>query len=315
VLKFAPEDAHGKVVAGQQGKILPTVDPLKDIDRPLGPAEGEGHLMKRPIDVCSDHQGGILALDNEVCRIQRFVSPNDKAAIVVPPPNGPPQRSVNTPEAIKYPRSMLLQPNGDLVICDTWSHRVLCYPADGSTPQVLAGIPNSAGTSPEQLCFPSGIAFNAQGDLYVTDTNNHRIQCFRLGSTSGTTIAGSSKGERGTGQGELDMPTGICIDSRDGSFFVTDRCNARVMRFPAGGGQRGEEVAGAKQELSRPWGICQGGDGSIFVSDERKAFVLKIEVPSPHSSSAPQSPKSQTEAVASEPAPPANISEDPMQLD
>jgi len=308
VTKFAPGDAHGQVVAGQEGKILPTIDPLKDIDRPLNmPAEGEGHLMKRPIDVCANHQGGLLVLDTEVCRVQCFTSLEDKAVTVVPPPNAPPQRSVHAPEAIKYPRSVVLRPCGDVVICDTWSHRVLRYPADGSAPELLAGTPNSAGTAPNQLNFPSGIAFTEQGELYVTDTSNHRIQCFLPNSTSGTTIAGSAKGEAGAGRGELNMPTGICIDPQDGSILVADRCNARVLCFPPGGGKEGKEVVGAEQNLSRPWGVCQGEDGAVYVSDERKAFVLKVT--SQQSASLAVGENMPSQEVT------ANASEDPMQLD
>jgi len=278
VLRFGQDDASGKVVAGEKGKMLPTVDLLKDIDRPLGPAEGEGLLMKRPIDVCAHHQGGVLALDAECCRVQHYCSPVDKAITVIPSPNGPPQKSVHTPEAIKYPRAVLSRPGGDIVLCDTWSHRVLCYPADGGSPEVLAGKANSSGNAPEQMSFPSGIAFDGQGCLYVTDTNNHRVQRFLPGETTGTTVAGSAAGLSGAGLDELNMPTGLCIDPRDGSLLVADRMNGRVLRFAASAGQKGEVVVGP-DHLKRPWGICQDAEGAIYVSDERRAVVLKVEPP------------------------------------
>jgi len=287
VLRFGQSDARGKVVAGESGKILPTVDILKDIDRPLGPAEGEGLLMKHPIDVCAHDQSGVLVLDTEVCRIQHYASVDQKAATVVPPPNCPPQKTVNNPESIKYPRAMVLRPGGDLVLCDTWSHRILRYSADGSAPEVLAGKPNSSGTTPELMSFPSGIAFDGQGRLFVADTNNHRVQCFLPGETCATTVAGSTEGVPGAGLGDLNMPTGLCIDSRDGSLLVTDRMNSRVLRFHLGGSREGEVVVGAEQ-LVRPWGVCQDAGGAIYVSDERKSVVLKFEAPTPLSSSSQQ---------------------------
>jgi len=283
VLRFGENDARGKVVAGQEGKMLPTVDPLKDIDRPLGPAEGEGQLMKRPIDVCAHDKCGVLVVDTEVCRVQHFPSAAEKATTIVPPPCGPKQSSVHGPEAVKYPRSILVR-DGNLVICDTWSHRVLLYKPDTATPEVLAGVANSAGCTADKMFFPSGIAFDGQGRLYVTDTNNHRVQCFAPGQTDGTTVAGSSEGVAGAGLGELNMPTGICIDARDGSILVADRMNGRVMRFPAGGARQGEVVVGADQQLERPWGVCQDSAGAIYVSDERRGVVLKVEAPSPLSS-------------------------------
>jgi len=282
VLRFKPNDSCGKVVAGEEGKMLPSVDILKDIDRPLGPVEGDGLRMKRPIDVCA-HESGVLVLDTEVCRIQHYLSLGQKATTVVPPPSAPHQKSVNDPQAIKYPRSMLVRPDGDIIVCDTWSHRILRFSPNGSAPEVLAGKPNSSAATPEQMNFPSGMAFDSRGRLYVTDTNNHRVQCFAPGETSGTTVAGSREGMPGAGPGELNMPTGICIDPRDDSLLVADRMNARVLRFPASGGE-GEVVAGVEQQLQRPWGVCLDADGAIYISDERRAIVLKMEAPSSVSS-------------------------------
>lgn len=277
VLRFKANDAHGQVVAGEEGKMLPTVDPLKDIDRPLGPAEGEGILMKRPIDVCAHSEGGLMVLDTEVCRVQRYPSASEKASTLVPPPCGPPQKSVHDPQAVKYPRSALLRPNGNIVVCDTWSHRVLSFAPNVAVPEVLAGKPNSSGCTPEQMSFPSGIAFDADGILYVTDTNNHRVQKFVPGDTTGTTVAGSRDGIAGSGLGELNMPTGLCIDPRDGCLLVADRMNGRVMRYPVGGAKEGSIVAGEDLQLERPWGVCVDAAGAVYVSDERRAVVLKIE--------------------------------------
>jgi sugar lactone lactonase YvrE len=298
IVRFHSDDVRGKVVAGEAGKILPTVDILKDIDRPLGPAEGEGFLMKRPIDVCSHEKAGYLVLDTEVSRVQHYASQDEKAATVVPPPNQPPQRSVHTPEAIKYPRSFQLRPNGDIIVCDTWSHRILRYASDGSSPEVLAGKPNSCGSTSELLHFPSGVAFDSEGRLYVSDTNNHRVQCFAPGQSAGVTVAGSAEGVAGTGLGQLNMPTGVCIDPRDGSIIVADRMNSRVLRFRAGACE-GEVVVGAQQKLERPWGVCQDTSGAVYVSDERASFVLKVELPEKLSST----PEAHISMSAKEPTP------------
>merc|ERR1719343_510056 len=96
VFRFKPGDVIGKVVAGEEGKILPTVDPLKDIDRPLGPPEGEGLLLKQPGDVCEGPEGGILVLDTDACRVQLFGGPAAKgrpAETVV----GADQKSLHVP--------------------------------------------------------------------------------------------------------------------------------------------------------------------------------------------------------------------------
>merc|ERR1711971_710608 len=112
------------------------------------------------------------------------------------------------------------------------------------------------------------------------------------------------------------MPTGICIDPRDNSILVTDRMNGRVLRFPAEGGKEGEELVGAQQQLSRPWGVCQGKDGTIYVSDERAAVVLRVDAPLPLPCSRQHSPPDTAmDAVQSAPTDEVlEVSQDPSQL-
>jgi len=163
------------------------------------------------------------------------------------------------------------------------STQVLRFAPPGSAEEmekatVLAGMPNTWGRSAHQLAFPSCAILDADGSLLVADTNNHRIQRFEPNSQEATTLAGSSSCKKGDALHELDMPTGICRDPRDGTLLVTDRGNARVLRFPAKSkaGCEGTVVAGPDL-VSRPWGICAAPDGAIFVSDDRDAVVLKIE--------------------------------------
>jgi sugar lactone lactonase YvrE len=279
------------VVAGEKGKHLPNVDPLKDINRPTGPPEGEGFLLKQPGDVCEDScDGAVLVLDTHSERVQHFGGDGAPADTLIPVRASAGQGKTQQQDAIKNPRAVLSCADGSLVLCDTWSHRVLRFPPTASSseagargelaaPTLLAGVPNSCGKQPDQLAFPSGAAFAKDGSLLVADTNNHRIQRFGVGELTGITVAGNSGGKSGAGLGELNMPTGICVDPRDGSFLVADRANSRVLRFPAGScaGDPGEVIVD-NDTLQRPWGVCIDVNGALYVSDERCGFVLKFEL-------------------------------------
>jgi len=287
ITKFGPNDRKGKIVAGGEGKLLPSIDYLRDLDRPLGPVEGEGTLLKHPSDACMDPEGCLLVLDTEACRVQRFgKTPGQLADVIVPPPGSTGSgKSQSAPEAIKYPRALRTFPDGSVVICDTWSHRLLRWESVGEagrheTPTLLAGSANSCGTRSDQLAFPSGFDFDADGFLYVADTNNHRVQRLAPGELAGITVAGSASCQPGSGLGELNMPTCVCVDAADGSLLVTDRANSRVLRFKkeAKAGDAGEIVLGPEAPLERPWGVCIGPRGHVFVSDERRAVVLKVDV-------------------------------------
>eukprot|EP00931_Biecheleriopsis_adriatica_P114719 TRINITY_DN90632_c0_g1_i1.p1 TRINITY_DN90632_c0_g1~~TRINITY_DN90632_c0_g1_i1.p1 ORF type:complete len:391 (-),score=74.37 TRINITY_DN90632_c0_g1_i1:59-1156(-) len=290
VVRFAPSDCRGQVVAGEVGKVLQDVDYLKDIDKPLAPAEGEGFLLRSPIGVALDSEGELLVLDCGKARIQSIERKQGDQAprttTVVPHRNSAPTKSAFCPESLKHPRAMLRKSDGSLIICDTWSHRVLCYPLQADAgpltvpepPVLLAGVPNSTACTAEKLSFPSCVVIAPDGALLVSDTNNHRIQRFEPGQLQGKTVAGSESGNAGASPSELNMPTGLCVDA-DGSIFVADRMNSRILRFDSSSvaGTAGEVIAGP-DVLDRPWGLALGADGTIFVSDERRAVVLKLEV-------------------------------------
>ena len=73
------------------------------------------------------------------------------------------------------------------------------------------------------------IAADADGDLYVSDWGNGRIQVF---DPDGSYLA--ELGGGGTGDGELTTPTGLKVD-RDGDLWVVDRGNNRVQKFTRSG--------------------------------------------------------------------------------
>src|SRR5437868_2195258 len=87
---------------------------------------------------------------------------------------------------------------------------------------------------------PFDVAFDQAGNLYFSDTFNHRIR--RVDARSGgiTTVAGNGEpGYSGDGgpamRASLNEPYGIAID-RAGNIFVADRLNRRVRRIDAANG-------------------------------------------------------------------------------
>ncbi|MBU0569122.1 PEGA domain-containing protein, partial [bacterium] len=83
----------------------------------------------------------------------------------------------------------------------------------------------SYGTGDGQFRYPHGVAVDAGGNLYVADTNNHRIQKF---DSSGTFI--TKWGSYGTGDGQFKYPYGVAVDS-SGNLYVADRDNNRIQKF------------------------------------------------------------------------------------
>ena len=70
-----------------------------------------------------------------------------------------------------------------------------------------------------------GIALDRQGNVYVTDFENHRVQKF---SSDGTLVA--TWGGHGSSPGRFDGPLGIAIDSQ-GNVYVAEAGNRRIQKF------------------------------------------------------------------------------------
>jgi DNA-binding beta-propeller fold protein YncE len=149
-----------------------------------------------------------------------------------------------------FPRGVAVdQADGSVYVVDMGNHRIQKF--DTSTnvlPQLLLKIGGGLGPGhasnpqaqePGQFRSPWGVAVDGQGDLYVTDTGNQRVQKFDREGNFLTQWGGF-----GNQDGQFNFPYGIAVDAR-GSVFVTDSANSRVQQFMPSeeGGERLQELA------------------------------------------------------------------------
>ncbi len=145
-------------------------------------------------------------------------------------------------------------------VSDEYNHRISIFDSDSGDFVKAWG---THGREPGEFDGPSGIAVDAEDNLYITDQNNHRVQKL---TPDGRHIL--SWGSEGSGDGEFNMPWGICV-GRDGSVYVADWRNDRVQKFSAGGNFIAVfgEPGGADGQFSRPAGVGIDADGNIYVTD------------------------------------------------
>jgi RHS repeat-associated protein len=135
------------------------------------------------------------------------------------------------------------------------------------------------GSGNGQLSSPGGMVIDKQGNIWVTDTENNRVEEF---SSGGTFVR--QFGSAGTGNGQFKKPTGITIDG-EGNVWVVDTGNNRIEEFSNTGtylwrfGVAGEgKVYGAY--FNAPTGIAYSPVNSLlYVADSGnnmiRAFTLK----------------------------------------
>jgi DNA-binding beta-propeller fold protein YncE len=164
--------------------------------------------------------------------------------------------------------AMLLEGWRTLVaVADGGNHRILVMTELGFFQDYFGG----QGKKPGFLVSPAGLAMSPEGDLWVADAGNHRIQKLRALREDITAVLGQPLavvGRRGSRPGELESPAGLAVDSR-GNLYVADRGNHRIQKLSPQGkplaawGSRGAEPG----HFESPAGIAVGPKDLVYVAD------------------------------------------------
>jgi len=151
----------------------------------------------------------------------------------------------------------------------------------------VAGYVNGTGTA-AQFATPSGLAFDASGNLYVSDANNHRIRKITpagaVTTFAGIGTAGFANGA-GTTAARFNSPQGLAFDA-SGNLYVADANNHRIRKItPAGAvttfagiGTQGflDHNTAASAQFSSPSGVAFDASGNLFVVDRGNHRIRKI---------------------------------------
>jgi sugar lactone lactonase YvrE len=140
---------------------------------------------------------------------------------------------------LNSPQGITVDASGNIFVADTNNNVIRKIDSTGKT-SIVAGN-GAEGSASENvpaasapLRHPVGVAVDAQGNLYIADTDNNRI---RKVDTSGkvSTVAGTgSEGDAGDNDNAnaatLKKPRNIVVDNK-GNLYVTDTNNNRIRRI------------------------------------------------------------------------------------
>lgn len=215
---------------------------------------GDGSTFLAPIGVAALPNGEFLVADAELGRV------------IVLSAEGMPLRHFGQ-GIVKRPAGLAVDPNtGHTYICDAGAHDIKVFDDAG---RLLHKI-GKRGTGPGEFNGPTHIQFT-QGNLYVTDTLNARVQIL---ATDGRVVA-DPIGRRGLYVGNLVRPKGVTTD-RDGNVYVVESYHDHLLVFDSEGrfllpiGGSGSGIG----EFFLPAGAWTDSKDRIFVADMFNGRVL-----------------------------------------
>ena len=189
-----------------------------------------------------------------------------------------------TSAQLDSPAGVAVNAVGDIYIADTHNQRIRKVSSGTITTIAGTGVAGFSGDSgaaaSAQLSNPTALALDSNGNLFIADTNNHRIR--KISGTTITTVAGN--GEQGfSGDGAaataagIDSPNGVAVDAA-GKIYIGDTRNQRVrvvdtagvISTLAGNGSKaygGDGGTAAGASLARPRGLSVDAQGNIYIAD------------------------------------------------
>jgi DNA-binding beta-propeller fold protein YncE len=148
----------------------------------------------------------------------------------------------------------------------------LIFPRLASADATVVDQWGSNGSGDAQFTGPSELTVGSGGSVYVTDSNNNRVQKF---TASGAFL--TKWGAPGSGDGAFNSPSGVATNAA-GDVYVTDFINARVEEFTPDGAflrQWGTPGSGDGQ-FSGPIAAAVDGAGNVYVTESGNARVQKF---------------------------------------
>jgi hypothetical protein len=183
---------------------------------------------------------------------------------------------------------------GNLYVSQFMANRIRKITPGGVITTVVGGSTGFGGdggpASAAKIDKPQGLAIDASGNLYFSDTGNRRV---RRINTAGTisTVAGNgarlTSGDNGLAvQAGFASVGGLAVDAT-GNLYVADGSSHRVRKVRTDGvivtvagtgvaGYAGDNGAATNAQLNQPAGIDVDAAGNLFIADKNNSAIRKV---------------------------------------
>lgn len=187
------------------------------------------------------------------------------------------------------PKGVASDAEGNIYVADTYNNKIRKITPTGTVSTLAgSGIAGMADASGAVASFnlPSAVAVDAAGNVYVADTNNHKIRKITpqgaVTTLAGSGIAGSANGTGAAAR--FYSPQGIAVDA-SGNIYVADTYNNKIRKITpsrevstlAGTGSLGyQDGYSSSSRFYSPYGVAVDASGTVYVADTYNNRIRKI---------------------------------------
>jgi hypothetical protein len=191
-----------------------------------------------------------------------------------------------------YPLGVAVDTTGTAYVSDTYNHLIRRISQNGtvSTTGGAAGVRANADgpLGASRFAFPTGIAVDSTGNVYVADSNNATIRKISTGNVT-STYAGTA-GSFGSANGaaltvaRFNQPNGVAVDST-GVVYVADTFSHTIRRITVAGevttlaglaGSSGStDGTGSGARFYQPNGIAVDGASNLYIADSQNRTIRR----------------------------------------
>jgi serine/threonine-protein kinase len=194
-----------------------------------------------------------------------------------------------TTASFDHPSAVAIDTSGNIYVADYENHKIRKITAAGMVSTLAGSGSLGSADGPGNVAsftFPSGVAVDASGNVYVADWYFNKIRKITPAGVVSTFAGDGTAGATdGTGiAASFNRPEGVVADA-SGNIYVADRLNHKIRKITttglvstlAGSGSTGAtDGPGTTVSFNAPFGVAVDASGNVYVADLGNNKIRKI---------------------------------------
>lgn len=262
-------------------------------------------IIKKPHGVAVDKKGNIYITDSDNGRVLVFNRRGRPLSKIG-------KKGSGTGE-LTFPLGITVAPNGDIYVCDKVQSKIVVYDSKGKLKKEIKEMMplsptiykerlyvatyshivtydlkgnlitkwGTRGRNEGQFDFPGGVAVDRKGNVYVSDSNNTRVQALDRNGEA-IWIVGRPPRTLSERKRKFGLPDGMAIDDKQ-RLYVIDAFRGTIHIFTDKGKKLAEigEMGKEESQLYYPSDIAYAGGNRFVIADKynNRVQVVKLSIP------------------------------------